>query len=151
VHAQSVRLFFVGDVMLDDGPGRVVAEGRDPFAAFDRALRDADVVVGNLECPVGAGGAPIDGKPFTFRADPRVAGVLARRFTAVALANNHTGDYGEATFLETLALLDAAGIGRFGGGRNLREAHAPFWISPVHDPPDPYEPPQQAQAALQFA
>jgi len=126
--AETVRLVFVGDVMLDDGPGKVVAAGRDPLAPFAALLADADYRIANLECPLATTGTAIPTKIYTFRADPRAARVLKGRFDAVSVANNHSGDYGRAAFLETLSVLDGAGIRHFGGGRNLVEAHAPLWI-----------------------
>ncbi|MBK8745969.1 CapA family protein [Propionivibrio sp.] len=126
--AEPVRLIFVGDVMLDDGPGRVVASGRDPFAPFAAQLRDADFTIGNLECPIASSGKPLDNKIYSFRADPRVVPLLKGRFDALAVANNHSGDYGKGAFLETLEHLDNAGIAHFGGGRDLTRAHAPLWI-----------------------
>jgi poly-gamma-glutamate synthesis protein (capsule biosynthesis protein) len=54
--------------------------------------------------------------------------VLTGRFDALAVSNNHSGDYGREAFVETLAHLKAAGIWSFGGGANLTEAHAPLWI-----------------------
>ncbi len=126
--AESLSLTFAGDVMLDDGPGRVVADGRDPLAAVAPLLAGADYRIANLECPVATIGTPLDNKIYSFRAHPRVLSVLQGRFDAVSLANNHSGDYGQGAFAETMALLDGAGIRRFGGGRNLDEAHAPLWI-----------------------
>lgn len=128
VRAETVRLVFVGDVMLDDGPGRLVAAGGDPLAPFAALLADADYRIANLECPLATTGTAIPTKIYTFRADPRATRVLKGRFDAVSVANNHSGDYGRAAFLETLAVLDGAGIRHFGGGRNLVEAHAPLWI-----------------------
>ncbi|GAB1393389.1 CapA family protein [Rhodocyclaceae bacterium] len=128
--AEPVRLIFVGDIMLDDGPGRLVAAGGDPLAPFAALLADADYRIGNLECPIAADttGQPMASKIYNFRAHPRVLTVLKGRFDALAVANNHSGDYGRAAFLETLDHLKAAGIASFGGGRNLAEAHRPLWI-----------------------
>lgn len=122
--ASEVRLAWMGDVMLADGPGRLVARGRDPFAAVMSAMKDADVRIANLECVVATGGRPVD-KPWTFRAHPRVLGVLRRHVDAVSLANNHSGDFGPAAFAEMLARLDRAGVPYFGGGADLRSAHRP--------------------------
>ncbi len=124
----TVRLVFVGDIMLDDGPGRLIARGGDPLAPFARELADADYTIGNLECPIASVGKAMESKIFAFRADPRVVDRLKGRFDALAVANNHSGDYGKAAFLETLAHLDRAGIPYFGGGRDLAAAHAPLWI-----------------------
>jgi poly-gamma-glutamate capsule biosynthesis protein CapA/YwtB (metallophosphatase superfamily) len=126
--ADPVRLLFVGDIMLDDGPGRLVSRGGDPLLPFAPLLTDADYTIGNLECPIATVGKPLASKIFSFRAQPRVLSVLAGRFDALAVANNHSGDYGQQAFLQTLALLAGEGIATFGGGQRLAEAHRPLWI-----------------------
>jgi poly-gamma-glutamate capsule biosynthesis protein CapA/YwtB (metallophosphatase superfamily) len=125
---EPVTLVFAGDVMLADGPGQTIAKGSDPLAPFAAILAQADYRIANLECPVASGGQPHASKIATFRAEPHTLSVLRGRFDAVALANNHSGDYGHAAFVETMRHLDDAGIAWFGGGRNLAEAHAPLWI-----------------------
>jgi Bacterial capsule synthesis protein PGA_cap len=126
--AGPVRFAFVGDMQLDDGPGRVIRRGKDPFAPFAPWLSQADVRVGNLECVVARGGEKEPFKPFTFRAHPRVLPVLARHMDVVALANNHSGDFGPAAFSEMLGLLQRQGVAYFGGGNNLAQAHTPLII-----------------------
>lgn len=126
-HGPTLRLAFVGDVMLADGPGRVIASGRDPFAHVAQRLRQADLRIGNLECVIARGGRALD-KPWTFRAQPRVLPVLQRHLDVVSVANNHTGDFGREAFVEMLGRLDASGIARVGGGRNLAEAHRPLLV-----------------------
>lgn len=126
--APVVRLLFVGDIMLADGPGRAIAAGRDPFAAFADEFANADVRIGNLECAIASSGKALDNKVYTFRANPQVIEKLSGRFDALSVANNHAGDYGHEAFLETLSLLDIAGVKGFGGGRNLTEAHTPYWV-----------------------
>lgn len=128
VGAEPLRLTFVGDLLLDDGPGRVIAAGRDPLAPFAPVLADADYTLGNLECPIATSGQALGNKIYTFRAHPRVLEVLKGRFNALAVSNNHAGDYGKAAFVETMDRVRAAGIRVFGGGANLAEAHAPLWI-----------------------
>jgi poly-gamma-glutamate capsule biosynthesis protein CapA/YwtB (metallophosphatase superfamily) len=128
-YAEPVRLIFAGDIMLDDGPGRTIANGGDPLAAFDRILKDADYRIGNLECPIATTGSPLDNKIYAFRAHPRVLPVLRGRFDAVSLANNHSGDYGHPALIDTMAQLDSAGIAWFGAGLNLAAAHRPLWIT----------------------
>lgn len=126
--ADPLRIAFVGDVMLAEGPGRAIAAGGDPLAPFAAVLGEADVRIANLECAVSARDQALASKRYTFRADPGAMAVLKGRFDAVSVANNHAGDFGKTAFVDTLDLLAAAGIGRIGGGRNLAEAHAPWWI-----------------------
>lgn len=127
VQAGPVQIVFVGDIMLDDGPGQVIAAGRDPLAAFAPHLAAADLRIGNLETPIATTGKPTESKIYNFRAHPRVLPVLQGRFDALSVANNHSGDYGAQAFMETLAHVKSIGITPFGGGRNLVEAHRPYW------------------------
>ena len=116
--------------MLDDGPGRTIAKGGDPLAPFAALLADADADfrIANLECPIASSGQPMANKIFAFRADPRALPLLKGCFDALALSNNHAGDYGRDAFVETMQRLAGQGIASFGGGLNLAAAHTPLWI-----------------------
>ncbi|MFT5644165.1 MAG: poly-gamma-glutamate capsule biosynthesis protein CapA/YwtB (metallophosphatase superfamily) [Janthinobacterium sp.] len=124
----TVSMLFAGDIMLAETPGKVIRSGRDPLAPFAAILASADIRVGNLECVVATKGTPEPDKPYTFRAHPRTLTVLKRHFDALALANNHSGDYGPVAFGEMLDLLESKGIAYFGGGRDLAQAHQPLLI-----------------------
>lgn len=124
---QDIRLLFVGDVMLAEVPGKLIRQGRDPLASFAGLFRQADIRIGNLECVIGTHGKP-EHKPYTFMANPRVTRILKRHFTAVSLANNHSGDYGPVAFAAMLDLLDRQHIRYFGGGRDIRAAHQPLIV-----------------------
>lgn len=126
--SERVTLVFVGDVMLADGPGKLIAAGGDPLAQVDALLREADFSIGNLETPISARGEEMAHKITTFRAAPEVLRVLRGRFHAMSVANNHSGDWGREAFVDTLAHLRSAGIRPFGGGRDQREAHMPLWL-----------------------
>lgn len=125
--AAPVSLVFAGDVVLDDAAGAMIARGEDPFADFSAVFASADIRIANLECVVATTGSAGE-KNFTFRAHPRTLPVLKEHFDALALANNHSGDYGRNAFAQMLGLLQQAGLGQFGGGHNLSEAHTPLII-----------------------
>ena len=122
-------LIFGGDVMLAETVGERIAQGIDPFADVSPFLKTADATIANLECVIATTGTPMEGKPFTFRADPRVVPVLAKHFPIVSLANNHTVDFGHEAFLQQLDLLKQNHVSYFGGGRNCVEARTPHIIT----------------------
>ena len=124
---REASLVFVGDIMVAERPGELIARGVDPFQPFAPLLASHDLRIGNLECVVATGGTAL-AKPYTFRADPGVLPVLKRHFDAMSLANNHSGDFGKAAFAEQLDLMRRAGLAGFGGGRNATEAHTPLVI-----------------------
>jgi poly-gamma-glutamate synthesis protein (capsule biosynthesis protein) len=121
----SVAVIFVGDVMLDNGPGHAVASGRDPFAACATLLLDGDFTVGNLECVLGDGGTQRL-KSYTFRGADDSPRHLRRYFSALSLANNHSLDFGPDGLAESLAVLERERIPQFGGGRTLAAARRPL-------------------------
>ena len=123
--SQLIHIVFVGDIMLDDLPGKYIKDGHDPFASFASLFKSADLTIGNLECVIGTTGVAED-KPFVLRAHPRVLPILKKYFSALSLANNHSGDYGPAAFSSMLDLLDASEIKYFGGGKDLRAAYEPI-------------------------
>lgn len=123
----TVRMVWMGDIMLADGPGRLIASSGNPFQPFASRLADADIRVANLECVIAEGGKALN-KPWTFRASPAVLPLLRSHVDAVSLANNHAGDYGKDAFSEMITHLQQAKIPYFGGGMDWREAHKPLII-----------------------
>ena len=118
----------VGDVMLARRVGaRMAAQG--DFAAALRPtanrLASADLTVGNLEGTLSRIGPPTQGGD-SFGADPRVRrGLRLAGFDILSLANNHLGDYGPRSVVETVRRVRETGIVPVGGGADLAEARAP--------------------------
>jgi poly-gamma-glutamate synthesis protein (capsule biosynthesis protein) len=123
---KTVDISFVGDVMVAEEPGALIASGKDPFAGVAKYLTSKSLRIANLECVVATKGTA-EIKPFTFRAEPRTIPAIARYFDGVSVANNHSGDFGKDAFAEQLDLLEAAHLPYFGGGRDLAAAHRP-WV-----------------------
>ena len=121
----TVTIVFVGDVMLDGDPGHAIVYGADPFTEFDSIFQHADAAVCNLECVLAGGGEQVL-KPYTFRGPKEAVPLLKRHFSAVCLANNHTGDFGRDALSRQLTMFDAAGLRYFGGGRNRHDARRPL-------------------------
>jgi poly-gamma-glutamate capsule biosynthesis protein CapA/YwtB (metallophosphatase superfamily) len=107
---QVVEVIAVGDVML----GRDVVGEPRPFAAVSPWVRTADLVVGNLECTIAAGGTPRPG-PYRLRAPvSAVTELRAAGLDLLGLANNHALDYGPEGLAETISWLERAGIDPIG-------------------------------------
>ncbi|MEE8636285.1 MAG: CapA family protein [Acidiferrobacterales bacterium] len=130
--ARELRISAVGDIMLGGSAAPELAKlGYDyPFAEVRRVFQESHVVFGNLEGPLTDAGLPEPGKRYVFRSPPaRVAPALAAvGFNVVALANNHTMDYGVEGLRQTMAALQSAGIQFVGAGENLRKARDPVII-----------------------
>lgn len=126
----TARLAFVGDLMLGRGVD-AAARTRPPeefWGDLAPLLRDADSVIGNLECPITETAERWKRCPksFRFRASPKAIDILrAGNVGAVCLANNHMLDCEVAGLMDTLAHLDRAGIARAGAGKNARDAARP--------------------------
>ncbi|MEM7384175.1 MAG: CapA family protein [Verrucomicrobiota bacterium] len=82
---------------------------------FPEFLAKADIALANLECALTTHDRPVRDKTYLFKAPPEMASHLKKAgFDAVSLANNHSGDYGEAGLRETLSALADSGLGAFG-------------------------------------
>jgi hypothetical protein len=124
---EPIRILFAGDIMLDGGPGNVVANGRDPFVACAPLFEGIDLSIGNLECVLGRGGE-MRLKPYVFRGASDSPRFIKKYFHAVSLANNHSLDFGPGGMAEMLSVLKKEKLPYFGGGLTLAEAIAPFVV-----------------------
>jgi len=96
----------------------------DTLAELARVAPRLRVV--NLETSITTSDDFWPGKGIHYRMHPANLPVLqAAGIDCCVLANNHVLDWGYAGLEETLAVLDAAGIGHAGAGRNQEEAEAP--------------------------
>ena len=133
----SITLGFAGDINLADnylpmqnlaalGSTNIV-DGIDP--AYIELMRGEDLMWVNNEFVFSDRGEPLAGKAYTFRAataNVRYLGDMG--VDIVGLANNHTFDYGEEAFLDTLSSLENAGIPYVGAGRDFAAASAPVYL-----------------------
>lgn len=129
--ADTITIAAVGDIMLGhraepyllkEGPGY-------PFVNVLPVLRQAQLVVGNLESPVSRRGTAVENKQFTLRVGPvAVEALKAAGIGVVTLANNHILDFGPQALQDTLAILGENGILFSGAGMDLDDARSPALI-----------------------
>lgn len=123
-----VTLSIVGDLMLARRVGTAITAGGDPAAPL-RPLADrlaaADLTVGTFESTLSRLGPPTQGGD-SFGADPAVlAGVRLAGFDLLSLANNHVGDYGDRSLVQTVRRLRSAGFATVGAGADDAAAREP--------------------------
>ena len=88
-----------------------------------REMQSADILMMNNEFVYSDNKEALEGKAYTFRADLERIQILEEfGVDIVSLGNNHTYDFGEEGLLDTLDVLDDAGVAYIGAGRNLDEA-----------------------------
>ena len=126
----TLTVIAVGDLLFSLGPARLIKSqgGAAPLAKVAGLLKDADITIANLECPLSTRGAKVTGKPdhLIFRAPPEaVESLTTAGVDIVALANNHMMDYGAPAMEDTLRTLDTAGVAHAGGGMNTADAWKP--------------------------
>lgn len=116
-----------GDIL----PGRYVAQrmaryGTNyPFEKVAPYFNGADIIFGDLECPLTDRIKP-PYKGMSFAAPSKtIEGITLLGVNIVALANNHSTNFGREAFADTLNLLKANNIKYAGGGYNYDEAHSP--------------------------
>ena len=121
---QPIVLGFAGDTSFTAG-----LDQRDPFAEVTHLLRAPDLMVVNLETAIadsGVGRPPVQ-KQFLFRSPPASLDLLvAAGVDVVALANNHTLDFGSEAVAQTLTEIDARELQRVGAGVDEAAAYQPL-------------------------
>jgi len=126
----AITMALMGDVMLGRGVNEALRTmaPTDPWADVLPLLAGADLRIVNLECALTDHLQPWTRTPkvFHFRADPSAVSVLqAARIGACSLANNHTLDFEEQGLLDTVRILDEAGIMHAGAGADADAAARP--------------------------
>ncbi|MGE3596695.1 MAG: CapA family protein, partial [Dehalococcoidia bacterium] len=135
-----IHVTFTGDLI----PARCVydqlqqlGDWMAPFRSIGGRLRGADLTIGSLDAAISGSGRPIGCREtFSLLAPPEaIEGLVAGGFDLLSVATNHvkdcgaSGPCGDTTFVDTLALLRAAGIAPAGGGMNLAEARRPVVLT----------------------
>jgi poly-gamma-glutamate capsule biosynthesis protein CapA/YwtB (metallophosphatase superfamily) len=125
-----LKLLLSGDAMLGRWVNKIIQEEDPsyPLEPLAPLTRTADLFFTNLECAISAQNQIYSGRPkaFYFRADLVAVETLSDAgVDLVSLANNHALDANFAALLDTLTILDEAGIRHVGAGPDLEAASRP--------------------------
>ncbi|MCR5785911.1 MAG: CapA family protein [Eubacterium sp.] len=132
----EITLIFTGDIGQSEGmpiTSKLDAEGGDISKCLTNGLTDvlinADILTVNNEFTYSTRGTPVEGKAYTFRANPSRVHILTDIGADVAsLANNHAFDYTEDALYDTMNTLKDAGICYIGAGKDIEEASLPAYF-----------------------
>jgi len=127
-----VKILVTGDFVPCGRTENLVRQGDSEklFGEFIPLLRQTDLNIVNLECPVvfseNAEGIKKNGP--LLKTGREGAKILQKAgFNLVTLANNHFYDYGDIGVKDTLSVCYDLGIATVGGGINLAEASQVFF------------------------
>jgi len=127
--AGEIRITMVGDILMGTFIGNYIDKyGVDyPWKDVSPILNNSDLAIANLETSVSTQGDTIKPVGYGFRSKPEtLQGLVNSGIRFVSIANNHTLDFGEPAFFDTLDYLKKYNIAYAGGGRNIQEAKKPY-------------------------
>jgi poly-gamma-glutamate capsule biosynthesis protein CapA/YwtB (metallophosphatase superfamily) len=89
-------------------------------------MRDADLTIADVRCPIVKNYRPATGHSTVFSLDPKIVSLLTgASVDVVGLASNHIYDHGRTGLSQTIGYLDAAGLPHTGAGLDLAAALEP--------------------------
>ncbi len=137
--ARTVALAFTGDLLLHNRVNTAAAAyGADnPHREYDyrplldpirSRIEEADWAICHLEVNLSADNARLEPFP-TFRSPGQIAhDTRDLGYDSCSVASNHILDHGVDGVVETLEVMDAAGLGTTGAARSAEESAEQIWI-----------------------
>ncbi|MGH2785580.1 MAG: CapA family protein [Actinomycetota bacterium] len=117
-----------GDVLTSRTVDRkMIAAGdfRSPWRSVGETLAAADLAFGNFEGTISRDAQPRSGGTSFVSRVGVIDGFRYAGIDFLSLANNHVGDFGTGTLVETRTLIRDAGIATAGAGANEAQAREP--------------------------
>jgi len=116
-----VTISFCGDISLFQ-----IDEKKFSFCSnYEKLRKNADLFVGNLECPITTNSQKEDYQAVNMAAGESSLELL-KGFDVVSLANNHIRDFREKGIKDTINALQNRNILHFGAGKTISEAAKPL-------------------------
>ncbi|MCY9514756.1 CapA family protein [Paenibacillus apiarius] len=121
-----IHIIFAGDALMDWSVKKTIRQkGPDyPFQYVAADVQKADFAVVNLETAITRHTEKDTNQWYNFKSDPvSLKGLKNAGFDLVSIANNHTLDFKQKGFLDTLHYLKEYDLPYVGGGMNKEEAY----------------------------
>ena len=123
---EPLHILYAGDAMFDWSVKEAINRyGPDyPFVNIQSEIERADFSFVNLETAVTLENDKDINQIYNFKSNPEsLTGLKRAGFDMVSIANNHSMDFLQKGFLDTLTHLENAGLLYVGGGLNAQEAY----------------------------
>lgn len=122
---ETIKIFISGDFAPKMRVSEAIEEGNYQCLFNDvlPIIKESDIAITNLECPLVDKGIPIAKTGPNLKASTKsIEAVKYAGFDMVTLANNHALDYGAVGLKSTMDLCKGNGIEFIGAGNDLSEA-----------------------------
>ena len=124
---EKIKLLFVGDIHFEEPIKSNINKYHDPFKNIKDILTEKDLVIGNLETAITKNNEK-NPKKYNFKIEEKYLTYLKNgKINLLSLANNHSYDYMEKGFEDTLESLKKYNINYVGGG-DFKKSHTPTII-----------------------
>jgi poly-gamma-glutamate capsule biosynthesis protein CapA/YwtB (metallophosphatase superfamily) len=126
IRPEPLHILYAGDAMFDWSVKETINKNGPnyPFVHIQSDIEQADFSFVNLETAVTLEKEMDTNQIYNFKSDPdSLTGLKHAGFDMVSVANNHSMDFLQKGFLDTLSNLDKAGLQYVGGGKNAQEAY----------------------------
>lgn len=122
---KEIRIIITGDLCPRGIAEEMLAAGKQQefFGNLMRELHDKDLSITNFEATMSVKGEPIVKIGPNLNVTPDIMqGLDEASFDVYSLANNHTRDFGNDAFMDTIANIEKYSGKTVGGGKNLKDA-----------------------------
>jgi poly-gamma-glutamate capsule biosynthesis protein CapA/YwtB (metallophosphatase superfamily) len=126
----AIKVLITGDFCPTNRIGKYIQDGcyEQIFNDFLPHIKNADLAITNLECPLTSHDTPIQKSGPAIKCAPEAIEALKfAGFGLATMANNHVLDYGEEGVKSTLNACENAGIATVGVGLNAATAKKVFY------------------------
>ena len=125
MNSKNIKIFISGDFAPINRVSDIINQGKYDSLYNDilPLIKEADISITNLECPLIEDGTPIEKTGPNLKANTNsIEAIKFAGFNLVTLANNHMMDYGTDGLKSTINICNENNIDYIGAGYNITDA-----------------------------
>lgn len=121
-----MKICITGDLFLG---GDVLKYKQSDSLINSKSYDQADYRISNFEQAISENDQSANNKCVLFSSKESLLIAKKLKTDAFVLSNNHIQDMNEDGIIDTIQLINEAGIRSFGAGKNYEDARKPFWLN----------------------